>query len=220
MRSPRVPRSVSGRSTRGCSGLATRPPDCAAGWRSRPAISTRQASSPPATCGHHPITARRASAPSCGVRCSRSTGCGSRCATSIFSALAPDPPAGVALRLRREPPRVEAILREWPRIRAEIDAGHRAVVGLIRATGNSPWRLTQNHQVLAWGWEAVGGRVALRVYDPNHPGRDDVELRAVVADAPGVPWRDRVTMTQTTGEPLLGFFRQPYPATTSVRAWR
>ena len=27
-------------------------------------------------------------------------------------------------------------------------------------------------------------------------------------------------MTQTTGEPLLGFFRQPYPAARSVRAWR
>ncbi len=71
-----------------------------------------------------------------------------------LQALRPDPPAGVALRLHREPPRVEAILREWPRIRAEIDSGHPCVVGLIRATGISPWRLTQNHQVLAWGWEA------------------------------------------------------------------
>jgi hypothetical protein len=132
----------------------------------------------------------------------------------------PDPPAGLALRLRREPPRVEAILHEWPRIRAEIDAGHPCVVGLIRATGNSPWRLTQNHQVLAWGWETIPERIALRVYDPNHPARDDVELRAVVTDTPGVPWWDRITMTQTTGEPLLGFFRQPYPGASSVRAWR
>ena len=42
----------------------------------------------------------------------------------------------------------------------------------------------------------------------------------MVADAPGAPWRDRITMTQSTGEPLLGFFRQPYPAAGSVRAWR
>jgi hypothetical protein len=115
---------------------------------------------------------------------------------------------------------VEAVLREWPRIRAEIDSGHPAVVGLIRAAGGSPWTLTQNHQVLAWGWEADRGRITLRVYDPNHPGRDDVELRAVVADTPIAPWRDRIAMTQTTGEPLLGFFRQPYPAASSVRAWR
>ena len=132
----------------------------------------------------------------------------------------PDPPRGPAMWLRREPPRVEAVLREWPRIRAEIDAGHPSVVGLIRVAGISPWALTQNHQVLAWGWEEDHGRISLRVYDPNHPGRDDVELRVVLADAPGAPLRDRITMTQTTGEPLLGFFRQPYPAPGSVRAWR
>ena len=135
----------------------------------------------------------------------------------------PDPPTGLAQRLHREPPRVEAILREWPRIRAEIDGDHPSIVGLIRATGFSPWTLTHNHQVLAWGWEtdpADPGRIALRVYDPNHPGRDDVQLRVVIADMPGAPWRARVTMTQTTGEPLLGFFRQPYPAASSVRAWR
>jgi hypothetical protein len=54
-----------------------------------------------------------------------------------LQALRPDPPAGLALRLRREPARVDAVLREWPRIRAEIDAGHPAVVGLIRTTGGS-----------------------------------------------------------------------------------
>ena len=132
----------------------------------------------------------------------------------------PDPPVGLALRLRREPPRVVAVLREWPRIRAEIDKGHPSVVGLIRATGVSPWTLKENHQVLAWGWETDRGRIMLRVYDPNHPGRDDVELRAMVADAPDAPWWERITMTQTTGEPLLGFFRQPYPAADSVRVWR
>jgi hypothetical protein len=115
---------------------------------------------------------------------------------------------------------VPAVLWEWPRIRAEIDAGHPSVVGLIRVTGISPWMLTRNHQVLAWGWEADGRNIALRIYDPNHPGRDDVELRVVLTEAPGTPWWDRITMTQTTGEPLLGFFRQPYPPATSVRAWR
>ena len=138
-----------------------------------------------------------------------------------LQACRPDPPAGLARRLRREPPRVQALLREWPRIRAEIDAGHPAVVGLIRAAGGSPWRLTQNHQVLAWAWEARDGRITIRVYDPNHPGRDDVELRIEIDEAsPGVPWRNRIRLTQSTGEPLLGFFRQPYPPARSVRAWR
>jgi hypothetical protein len=140
-----------------------------------------------------------------------------------LQAFRPDPPAGVAALLRREPPRVDAIRREWPRMRAEIDAGHPSVVGLIRAAGWSPWNLTRNHQVLAYAYEESADRILIRVYDPNHPGRDDVTLNVQVgvgrADA-ARPWRERISMTQSTGEPLLGFFRQPYPAPRSVRAWR
>lgn len=137
-----------------------------------------------------------------------------------LQALRPDPPTGLGRCLRREPPRVDAIIREWPRIRAEIDVGHPAVVGLVRSTGFSPWILTQNHQVLAWAWEAGDGRITIRVYDPNHPGRDDVELRVAIGGDPTGPWRDRITLVQSTGEPLLGFFRQPYPPARGVRAWR
>lgn len=144
-----------------------------------------------------------------------------------LQALRPDPPTGLAALLGREPARVDALLREWPRIRAEIDAGHPAVVGLIRASGGSPWMLTRNHQVLAYGYEVVGAgettgeTVTIHVYDPNHPARDDVTLEAAVEPvAPGVPWRDRIALRQSTGEPLLGFFRQPYPPPQSMRAWR
>jgi hypothetical protein len=131
----------------------------------------------------------------------------------------PEPPRGLARLIHREPPRVETVRREWPRIRAELAAGHPAVVGLIRATGSSPWRLTQNHQVLAWAWEEAPGTILLRVYDPNHPGSDDIELRITVAEG-GAPWRDRIRLEQSSGEPLLGFFLQPYPPPRSVRAWR
>jgi hypothetical protein len=138
-----------------------------------------------------------------------------------LQALRPDPPTGLAALLRREPPRVEALHREWPRIRAEIDAGHPAVTGLVRVSGGSPWKLTSNHQVLAYGYDDDGDTVMIRVYDPNHPARDDVTLvMSVAPPADGVPWRDRIALRQSTGEPLLGFFRQPYPPTRSVRAWR
>jgi hypothetical protein len=142
-----------------------------------------------------------------------------------LQALRPDPPRGLALRLRREPPRVEAVLREWPRIRDEIDAGRLAVVGLIRAAGWSPWLLTRNHQVLAYAYEQGADAITIRVYDPNHPGRDDVALEVLVAPAvtpgtPTVPLRERIAIGQSTGEPLLGFFLQPYPPPRSVRAWR
>jgi hypothetical protein len=137
-----------------------------------------------------------------------------------LQALRPDPPRGIAALLDREPPRVGSVLREWPRIRAEIDGGRPSVVGLVRVAGCSPWSLTGNHQVLAWRWEAQDGRIGIGVYDPNHPGGDDVELRVEIAELPGAPWRARIRLSQSTGEPLLGFFRQPYPPPRSVRAWR
>jgi hypothetical protein len=141
-----------------------------------------------------------------------------------LQALRPDPPSGLARLLRREPPRVDSVLCEWPLIRAEIDDGHPSVTGLIRASGGSVRQLTQNHQVLAYAWEADERSVTIRVYDPNHPGRDDVALHVRITDAgsvaAGTPWRDRISMSQSTGEPLLGFFRQPYPRKPLARAWR
>ena len=65
---------------------------------------------------------------------------------------------------------------EWPRIRADIDAGRLAMVGLIRHEGRSPWRLTQSHQVLAYAYETDRDATRIRIYDPNLPGRDDVVI--------------------------------------------
>jgi hypothetical protein len=101
---------------------------------------------------------------------------------------------------------------EWPRIRAEIDAGRLAQVGLVRARGLNPRALTQNHQVLAYGYEATDADVIIRIYDPNWPDRDDVLLSMSLL-AP------RPAFAQSTGEPLFGFFLAPYrPAVP--RAWR
>lgn len=137
-------------------------------------------------------------------------------------ALHPDPPTGIFALLRREPPRVEAVTGEWRSIRALLDAGHLCPLGLIRVSSRS-WRdLTRNHQVLAYGYDAAddGSRFAIRIYDPNHPGDDTVELQAELDADDGRPLRDRVRLRQTSGESLLGFFAQPYPAPSGIRAWR
>jgi hypothetical protein len=136
-----------------------------------------------------------------------------------LQAFRPDPPTRLARLLRREPARVPALLVEWPRIRTELESGVPCVVGLIRTSGGSPWRLTQNHQVLAFGWDEEPGSITIRIYDPNHPRRYDVSLHVTV-DAGDGPWHGRIRMTQSTGETLLGFFRQPYPRPDSVAAWR
>lgn len=139
--------------------------------------------------------------------------------------LHPDPPSGLAARLGLEPPQVPSVHHEWPRVRAEIDAGRPCLLELVRAAGAGPAALARNHQVLAWAYRdgraADGsGTVLVRVYDPNHPGRDDVALVVAVASGNDRPALDRITLSQTTGEPLLGFFRGPCPGYARVGAWR
>jgi hypothetical protein len=87
----------------------------------------------------------------------------------------PDPPTRLSAILRRPPPRIVVVRDAWPLIRADIEAGRAPIVGLVRTAGCSPRRLTANHQVLAYAYEEDAGGFRIRIYDPNHPGRDDVE---------------------------------------------
>ena len=84
---------------------------------------------------------------------------------------------------------------EWPRIRADIDAGRLPMVGLVRHRGWSPFELTKDHQVLAFGYDTAGpdGPTTIRLYDPNWPNRDDVSITLM-----------RGGFLQSTGEPLFG----------------
>jgi hypothetical protein len=86
--------------------------------------------------------------------------------------------------------------REWPRIRADIDAGRLAMVGLVRHSGLNPFRLMQSHQVLAYAYGIEDDTVRVRIYDPNWPGRDDVTLSLL--------WDE---VQQGTGENLIGTLR-------------
>ncbi len=96
-------------------------------------------------------------------------------------------PAGLARRSREV---------EWPRIRADIDTGRLAMVGLVRTTGWNPFKLTRNHQVAAWAYEVDGARTELRLYEPNWPNRDDVTV-TIEGDH----------LRQSTGEVLAGIIR-------------
>lgn len=93
--------------------------------------------------------------------------------------------------------RERALRRTWkvecPRIRADIDAGRLAMVGLVRHSGLNPFHLTQSHQVLAYAYEIEGDAVTLHIYDPNWPGLDDVMLNV-----------GGETIRQSTGERLIG----------------
>ena len=133
-----------------------------------------------------------------------------------LQALHADRPAGAAATVARmlglRPAAMVALDQEWPKVRATLDSGHLAVIGLVRTASLSPWRLAISHQVLAWGYEPLAGGARIRIYDPNHPGRDDVSVE--IARTAGV-----VRTHQSTGEPLRAILALPYER-AGVDAWR
>lgn len=58
---------------------------------------------------------------------------------------------------------------EWPRVRADIDAGRPSPICLQTIKSNWPGDMGANHQVLVYAYEAHGHSVTLRIYDPNTP---------------------------------------------------
>jgi hypothetical protein len=74
---------------------------------------------------------------------------------------------------------------EWPRIRQALDGGRLAMIGLVRAVSPDPFKLSLNHQVLAYGYDMEGSTVTLRICDPNWPRDDEVTLAFATADPGG-----------------------------------
>ena len=88
-----------------------------------------------------------------------------------------------------------AVDRDWSKITGFLDGDKMRILGLIRQSSWNPFGLTQNHQVLAYGYSDDGVTRTLRIYDPNHPDMDDVVLE--ITDA---------GLKQSTGETLLDLF--------------
>jgi hypothetical protein len=98
----------------------------------------------------------------------------------------------------------ETVRSAWPAIRAEIDAGEPAMIGLIRSTTANPLAVDLGHQVVGYRYAETPDRVAIGVYDPNHPGDDAVEVEFERSNDAGL------RLSQSTGEPLLGLLHLPY----------
>jgi hypothetical protein len=119
------------------------------------------------------------------------------------------PRLGAAARLGRRGLAARTIEVQWPRVRAQIDAGEPAALGVVTVASADPLQLGHNHQVLAYAYELAGTQVTLRVYDPNAGPADDIYLQFDTA-APHALF----THTVSIGWPVRGFFLTRYsPAT-------
>jgi len=96
------------------------------------------------------------------------------------------------------------ISRQWPRIRALLDGGQPAPLGLVTVASPNPLVLGRNHQVLAYGYALDGPEVTLAVYDPNSGPDDSVVIRFSTAGGFGF------ASTVNIGRPVRGFFLTRY----------
>jgi hypothetical protein len=97
------------------------------------------------------------------------------------------------------------IVEEWPRIKADLDAGRPSPMALILTKSHDPMMLGRNHQVLAWGYDLVGSDLTIFVYDPNFPNNDNITVSLNIGNPVAT-----TTMTYSTGQPLYAFFRPDY----------
>jgi hypothetical protein len=99
------------------------------------------------------------------------------------------------------------VAAQWPRLRASLDRGTPAALGLVAVASTNPARLRHNHQALAFGYTIAGSEVTVRVYDPNSGPDDGVGIRFDTSSpVPARPLRHNLKLDW----PVRGFFVTQY----------
>jgi hypothetical protein len=100
---------------------------------------------------------------------------------------------------------------QWPQIKADLDRGTPAALGVVTVASSKPADLALNHQVLAYAYDRSGDAVSVRVYDPNRGQRDDIWIRFDTgASAKATTFTHNLGMSH----PVRGFFRTAYTPST------
>jgi hypothetical protein len=103
------------------------------------------------------------------------------------------------------------VMSSWPRVRADIDAGHPSPLGLVTIHTADLRQIGRCHQVLAYGYRTDDNRtVTLNVYDPNTDpnAADDVQISFDVGNPHRVsPINHNINIDESA---LHGFFRTKY----------
>jgi hypothetical protein len=95
----------------------------------------------------------------------------------------------------------------WPRLRARLDGGIPAALGVVTVAGANPARLRHNHQVLAYDYALAGSEVTVRVYDPNAGQDDNI---GITFDASSPRRATAFRHNLHVGWPVRGFFVASY----------
>jgi hypothetical protein len=99
--------------------------------------------------------------------------------------------------------------QQWPQVRASLDNGQPATLGLVTVASANPASLVHNHQVLAYGYQIAGLQATVNVYDPNSGPDDGISIRFDTANpAAGTTFAHNINI----GWPVRGFFRVAYSA--------
>jgi hypothetical protein len=99
------------------------------------------------------------------------------------------------------------IEQQWPQVRARIDSGLPATLGLVTVASGSPADLAHNHQVLAYGYQTDGLQVTVNVYDPNSGPDDGISIKFETAGAAdGTTFAHNISIRW----PVRGFFLTRY----------
>jgi hypothetical protein len=99
------------------------------------------------------------------------------------------------------------IEQQWPLVKASVDAGVPAPLGVVTVKSANVAELGQNHQVGAYAYEVSGTQVTVDVYDPNSGQNDGIFIRFDTS----APQRATTFATNINiGLPVRGFFMTGY----------
>lgn len=103
------------------------------------------------------------------------------------------------------------IVQQWPLVKASIDAGVPAPLGLVTVRSANVADLGKNHQVGAYACDVSGAEVTVKVYDPNSGQNDGVWIRF---DSSAPQQATTFSSNINIAEPIRGFFMTAYTPVT------
>jgi hypothetical protein len=101
------------------------------------------------------------------------------------------------------------IQQQWPLVKASIDAGVPAGLGVVTVKSVNVADLGQNHQVGAYAYSVSGSEVTVQVYDPNSGQNDGVWI---MFDSSAPQQATTFATNINIDLPVRGFFLTAYSA--------